>query len=343
LDPWLLGWFAVAAYGAFTVLDVLGVRVGTSSWILWAAGAASAAHFVMTYRFAYGNPRLAIRRHPVALVVVPSGLIALAATSMWQTSSGHDQMLRSLLGVVYLLTMWHYIRQSYGVARISARLREFTISRPETVALKLGLYPMCVISIVSYLRERSIVAPVELNARVDLIPEVSAGFRVGLTAALSVVLIGAFTSMWRRERRRPPASVIAPIAAATLWIGLTPTLLAAVVLLPAFHAIQYLACCWPLERASLGALGLSHVNRHIAAAIAAAAAVGLLATRTLPRLLNSVVGVDQDGTVWLIAVFTVLNLHHFAIDAVIWRSRGHMVATLLSEGSRPVAPTSLLG
>jgi hypothetical protein len=57
---------------------------------------------------------------------------------------------------------------------------------------------------------------------------------------------------------------------------------------------------------------------------------GLLLSTWMPGLLNNAL-LSSDRPLLFSAVFFVfLNLHHYVVDAVIWRSRGELVRTMVA-------------
>jgi hypothetical protein len=60
-----------------------------------------------------------------------------------------------------------------------------------------------------------------------------------------------------------------------------------------------------------------------------ATAGGLLFSRYLPKMLDSTVGPPTGPLFFAACLFAFLNLHHYAIDAVIWRSSGEHVRRIV--------------
>ena len=62
---------------------------------------------------------------------------------------------------------------------------------------------------------------------------------------------------------------------------------------------------------------------------AGAACGGLLLSRWLPQGLDRSFGTPGQPALFLAAFFVFLNLHHYLIDASIWRSRGGVVKAMV--------------
>jgi hypothetical protein len=59
-----------------------------------------------------------------------------------------------------------------------------------------------------------------------------------------------------------------------------------------------------------------------------AAAVGTLLTRVLPQLGDKTLLAPETPTLFAGLAFVFLNLNHYVIDAVIWKSKGALVRSL---------------
>jgi hypothetical protein len=144
----------------------------------------------------------------------------------------------------------------------------------------------------------------------------------------------------------PPAMMVAPYAAAFLWIVFPTDLAASAFALGALHGLQYLACCHratktrPARPNAWQSLRWSPVLRWIEV-FGGAACGGLLLTVWLPQLLNRAVAIPDAPVLFTAVFFVFLNLHHYLIDAVIWRSKGEIVRSMMSNGPAEVqaAPT----
>lgn len=330
LDPWVLGWIAVVAWIALVVTDRSGNRFPSGSWLIWTAAAIGAVHFAMSYRLAYHDGAASMRRHPIALVVGPAVLLLFVAGGVVGALSGSvtaSEILGSSVALVFLLTMWHYIKQVYGVVRLAAGFAGFALTPGEGKAIRYGLYPLWGLSVASYATGRNIVDVNGFTVRTDLIPDLPVAFRAAAVALTAMWLTVVLARAAQRQHRLPPSAVVAPMVAAMLWVGWIPNVYAALIMLPAFHALQYMACVYPAQRGLLGfSTPTSRRNQfELAQIFVAATCIGLFLTRYAAPLLERFAPVAVDPSTWLIALFVFLNLHHYLIDATVWRSGGELV------------------
>lgn len=329
LDGWLVGGLAVVAWVLFTGLPGLpsfGIPAlqGAALWVLLAV---IATHFGVSYHLAYGQGREALRRHPAALLVVPIILLTFAGTIITATSLGLTDLARTstrlALVMVYSLTTWHYVKQTYGVVRIGAALGGLSIGPAAARVLRYGLYPLWLFEAASVWSRGYYVNDYGFDASFALLPTSTvAAFRIGSllsAAAIALTVIG----LTLQQRRVPPSTVWTPYAVAFLWIVWQPDHVSAVLVLGAAHALQYLACAnraelvWGAERGEPRLMWWCSV-------FGGALATGMLLTYWLPMWLGAAGG-PRVGVTMAAMVFVVFNLHHYAIDAAIWRSRdGHV-------------------
>lgn len=330
LDTWLVGGVAVALWCAMVAADAIGVRVPAPGVLVGVAAFVGAMHFAMSYRLAYHHRLDSVRKHPIALAIGPL-LLALFLVVMvggsWFGSPIAFDALQASMSLVFALTMWHYVKQVYGVVRIGARFRGFELTSAEASWLRYGLYPLWFVSLISFASGRTFTAINNFEVRTDLLAGSEGLVRIVLTTVASVVIATVLFIAGRRQSKMPPAMVVVPCVAAVMWVGLTPNMLAAVVLLPALHGLQYLACCYPAQRGLSGYSGRATRSNdwQLAQIFVAAGCAGLLVANFAPNLLAELAPSRAHPGIWFIAVFAFFNLHHYLIDATVWRSRGELV------------------
>lgn len=339
IDAWLTGWLAVVAWIGIEWARRTDTALPVGGWLTWTAAFVGAAHFAMSYRLAYDGGRSSFGRHPIALAIFPVTAAIVLVGAIAASGAGADwgtQVVRSGANFVLLLTMWHYIKQVYGVIRLGAGFSGFRLTKTEALGLRFALYPLWFAAAGDYLAGRQLIEIDTFDLRADFIAGGLGLFERAMVALAIVSLVGFLGAASWRLRKLPPSTVVAPLVAAVLWVGFLPNMYMAIVMLPAFHALQYLACCY---RAQWGLLdevdeqsGRETSSRHqlwqVTQIVVAAGCAGLFATAMLPDILDGSFGVAAEPGLWLTAVFVFLNLHHYLIDATVWRSDGRLVTTV---------------
>ena len=342
LDGLLVGWLAVIVWVGFYVVHQLSPSTSVPGLmvIYWTGAVLTAAHFGLSYHLAYRDGLAAVRKRPLVLGYAPALLIAvLTVFTLMSLAGGGAATQRStsaLITTVYLLTTWHYIKQAYGVARLGAAYAGVKLTKTEADVLRYGLYPLWFLGAAQVLVKTA-------NYRL-------AGFRVGfallpgdalpvlrtlaLVAAIPIVVV--LTSAARRHHRFPPSGLLAPYVAAFLWLGLPTNAALTLLLLAPFHALQYLAVGHRAEIAL--AEDTEKDLRWWANIFVGAACGGLLLSRWVPNLLDTHVHRSGGPLLFAAAFFVFLNLHHYLIDAAIWRSSGELIKAMGRKPGAIAAP-----
>jgi hypothetical protein len=302
------------------------------STVYWAGAVFTAAHFGISYHLAYRGGAAAIRERTGALAYGPLALIGvLAATVGISLAAGPDTArlaTRTLITSVYVMTTWHYVKQVYGVGRVGAAFAGVSLGQWQVRVLRYGLYPMWFLG----------AAKVLLRGQAYYL----AGYRVGfgvipvplydvlrvLVLISAIPLLVCFASIAVQRRGVAPSLMLAPYVAAFLWLGLPTNPALSLLLLAPFHALQYLAIGHRAElaiaddEAQVGVMWWLNI-------FAGAACGGLLLSRWAPQLLDAHFAAHSGPRLFAAAFFVFLNLHHYLIDATIWRSKGHLVKAVV--------------
>jgi hypothetical protein len=331
IDGFLVGWLGVLLWVAQQTTSG-GLFKASSGVLLGAVTVAQAAHFAMSYRLAYRNPRVAIQRHPVALLATPIMLAVVLGVIAFLSLRAGTLPVRGVVAIltstVFVLSGYHFVRQSYGISRLGAGNAGIKFSRREAQTLTLAVFPLWAASLKPIPFVRSLVARVgQALGQPNTSPSLFFGIRT--CAFISVAAIAlTFARAWKRTGIRPTSMMIAPFAAVVVWMLSPGNHITASLAFTATHSAQYLACTYRAERnhhtTPKGWRGI----RSSVYVLLVAAAVGTLLTRVLPQLLDQHLVADEAPAMFAGLAFVFLNLHHYVTDAVIWRSKGELVQSL---------------
>ncbi len=357
LDTWLVGGLSLIVFAVVASLWPLSSAVpsvGTQLRNLALLAPTLALfvnypHFIASYRLAYWR-RDSAQRHAFALLFVPVVLV-LAAVLSYLTFDGRltfagysvdsfgSRLGGWLVGLMFITVGWHYAKQSYGCARVGARLRGFALSNANARALRLSLIPLWVAVWVRSNAGRGSFDYVGLRyGSLDLprwlIPATNASIVVGALVALGVLISSAHTNA-----RRPPLLMAVPIVAMFVWwipAAYNPTFF---VLIPMFHSLQYLPFASKVERGRTAARHPERrtLRRRLAITAVAIAIVGWVAFEIAPNALDTATHTSQHlGILFFAAMLPVLiNVHHYFIDHVIWRRDEPEVFSHLTAAPAP--------
>jgi hypothetical protein len=267
---------------------------------LAAATALSFLHFAATLVFYYGQAERD-RRFRALGVYLPLALLAGGAA--WMLAS--PTSLAGALLVFFVLVLWHYAKQSYGLFVYSFRgLGGFdhhdSLERQAVLGAFLWLALYGFVAMQTNPSAQLAFGLYVPSAHLPVGPVATIG-RAG--AALALAYLSFVCVRYRR---------FAPFATALafwVWCDLPLTGFRLVPYLPALHALQYFPVVgWRFSRR----------GRRVALALgfagfASAGALGFV-LRGVPRFAPALVA-------FLYAAELTMNLQHYFIDAYIWRAR----------------------
>jgi hypothetical protein len=330
-----VAWLARLAFG----LDAAELAVGFTAF--HAAHLVNDPHFSVTYLLFYRDARSRAfgavyegrqrARYVLAGLVAPLVLVAWAASAI---AAGSARSLGSLIELMFFLVGWHYVKQGFGVMLVlSGRrgVRYSTGERRVLLAHALCGWAFAWANPASAAREMEEKGVVYTALARPHALELVALFAFAVsTVALAVVLV----QKSRRDRRAPPlAPLTGFLVSIWLWSVLSSVDPLMVYLVPALHSLQYLYFVWLLRgnqaRAEEAAPTFGRPTRDRLFILAASAvALGVLQFHLGPTLLDSArflvprrtpQNFELGTTPWFAALFAVVNIHHYLMDAVIWR------------------------
>ena len=147
----------------------------------------------------------------------------------------------------------------------------------------------------------------------------------------AVLLVVALARKWRREGGLPLGPLVGFLVSVWLWTafsGIDPLLM---YLIPALHSVQYLYFVWLLKRNEARAHeGPPTFGRPPSVVVGAwlfgSLALGWLLFHLLPDALDATLVYERAArlsdlgvTPYFAAIFSFVNLHHYFMDAAIWR------------------------
>ncbi|MGY6501078.1 MAG: hypothetical protein ACXIVQ_09350 [Acidimicrobiales bacterium] len=331
VDAWLLGGIGVVAWVLLTGPGPLAsVSVPVLGYgIVWVLMALVGTHFGVSYHLAYGQGRVATLQRPVALVLVPAGLVMATISLSVAALAGAEAVARVGVQIglmaVFTVTGWHYVKQVYGVSRLGVSLRGLSIDPLIGRLLRYGLYPVWFVHALSTWVPGFEDELYGFTSGVQLFPRGALDVMQGIAALSAVGVVACWVVLSLRWKRLVPATMWAPYLAGFLWLTRPPDHASAIVVLGALHAMQYLACAhraeinWGAER------GESRTLVWWTSVFGGALATGMMLSYWAPMWLGWATEGTSIGLLPAAMLFVTFNLHHYAIDAVIWRSRdGHV-------------------
>jgi hypothetical protein len=309
-------------------------------------------HFAVTYLLFYKDLRSRVLGDAASLAqrarYVLAGFVAPLVLGAWAIEALATRSavgLGWLVQLMFLLVGWHYVKQGFGVLTVLAARRGVTFAPRERLAILAHCYAGWAYAWAS---------PADGGTVVEEkgVVYTTIAHSVGLERFTHVVFLCTIAPLaWvlfqkrRREGGLPIAAglvaLLCSIWSWTIYSTLDPLVRYAI---PALHSIQYLYFVSLMKRnearAREGApyfegsraarLGLFAASTLGLAFLLFHAAPGLLDAALVPRRARFT---DLGPTPYLAAIFAFVNLHHYFMDAVLWRKDNPDTRYLRYEGS----------
>lgn len=304
-------------------------------------------HFAFSYQVFYAGFRRkafgpdgdrALRaRYVFAGIVVP---VALAAFFAYGVIAGDVRLLGLGANLMALLVGWHYAKQGYGMLMVDAALKRQFFDAAEKKILLINAYAAWALAwlvINAALSERALWG-IRYGMFHVALPVVAAGACGAIaTTAMTIVML---VKKWRSNGGSLPVNgVVAYFVSLYLWILLMHWNALWLLMVPALHSLQYLIVVARYringfrdgvnanERprpALLARLFRHRAWQRFAGFVALGVVLGYVGFWGAPELLQAVVPYDRamiGATAFLFVFWVFINVHHYFLDNVMWRSQ----------------------
>jgi hypothetical protein len=327
-----LAWCMRRALG----LDDAELAVGFVTF--YAAHLINDPHFAVTYLLFYKDAQrralgsdfstMQRARYWLAGLFAPLALLIWIGVALTQRS---PLLLGGLIQLMVLLVGWHYVKQGFGVLTVLSARRGARFSALERRAILAHCYAGWAYAWAN---------PFDPGREVEHKGVIYTTFAhppwlepVALTALLCS-LPPLFWLLLQKARREGAKPLLTPLAAflSSVWIWVIFSSFDPLVqyMIPALHCVQYLYFVWlmkgnqALERQAAPFFEPSVAARLSMLALSAVL-LGWLLFHGLPSLLDDTLvsrataRSELGATPYFAALYAFVNIHHFLMDAVLWR------------------------
>ena len=334
LDAAAVGGLSLIALVVYAASGTVGAPANVFERVAILTALVNHPHIVASYGLLYGGQD-PVRRYPFVSVILPVGLLIwmVIGEAFWVTTPQISNLLTVLSCV---LLAFHYTGQTFGMMASFSFVDGTSFSPSERHLVRVNLLTLRAWHVFWALGAVIRTGATDAHAR-DL---VSRDLRATIPLALGSMIFGAIAlvQMRRRTGRLPGARVIMPWLAIHGWYALIALDDRALFLAQISHAVQYLP--FPLR---------VHLNRTAGSArspvvrtilyLGALLIGGQAAFEWIPDFLHR--GVNAIGwhiPPFTVAVGTILNIHHYFVDGVVWKiSNPQVRKELFAHLIRPAA------
>ena len=326
---------SVIAYGWFSQSGVSQVFFAIQTY-LFIDLLINGPHFMASYRLLFSR-RKNFRDHPIVTIVMPIlAFIFLGYVAYWsfQTSESNST---ELLGIVVILNWfapvflaWHYMGQSWGMTACFAYLSDLRMTPLERRLIRSGFHALFVYHVIVAYNSVGFIQGVfaEEEAGRYLMEFLMSVSRLAVFVTFALGLLG-FRLLSKREGKHIPIRVWLPWIATFSWYVMVDVHPAAFFLLQAFHALQYLS--FPARVELNEYTNPNYRWIHLPVYYVVLVVVGYVAFEW-SSLLG---GLEGSRAQLATATMMVINLHHYFIDATIWKIRNPHVREALFKHLDP--------
>lgn len=320
-------------------LDAAELAVGFT--MFHAAHVINDPHFTVTYLLFYERAkerawgqewgRAQRIRYWIAGALVPLVLLAWAGGALFFRSA---EGLGALIQLMFLLVGFHYVKQGFGLLMVMSARRGFFWSSRERRVLLLHCFTGWAYAWSRPAHPARLVEESGVVYTSVAVPRLLELITAALFCVSALGLAFVLFLKWQKERRFPPlaplAGFLVTIWAWTVFSDVDPLF---IYMIPALHSVQYLYFVHLLEKNQ--AVENEHerlgppVRQRLWLVAATAIGLGVVFFHALPGLLDgALVPAPRDmserdlllgATPYFAAFFTCINIHHYAMDQVIWR------------------------
>ena len=337
--------FVLAGFAAFYPDDEASMAT-LSIAMLVIANFVNHPHFAHSYQLFYDGfrkkafaPDAPLRQQYLfAGIMVPTLMAVFFGTTL---ALGNAPLLGLAANVMFFTVGWHYGKQGYGILMLDAARKGIRFGTGEKRHLLWNTYLTWLTAWLTANRELALRDLWGLTYYFFETPgEVLVAIWILNAASASVVVRDLFLR-WRIHRRLPFNGLVAYVSSIYIWIIVCRLDPAAVLIVPMFHSLQYLAVVWRYRlNAASGSLRgqgadggpdavggrwnglLRSAPVRLARFVIVGTVLGALGFWIAPIFLDALTGYDRaifGTTLFLFIGWTFINIHHYFIDAVMWR------------------------
>jgi hypothetical protein len=315
-------------------------------------------HFVWSYKFAYQQGTAFIIRHRWQLLAYPMFIAVLLAicVSAWNLPVSNlpiigaiDNQLRSLgvdlhwslyngCGQLLLASLFicqtimaghHYCMQAFGVSLACGEDGGYRLTTSQKHWLRFNLYALWAMNLFSGYTFFAILNNANFVYHpVDFPPFLNLTSNVIFALSILTVIANVVIPVFRQTRKLPPALAVLPVLSVWIWLQpfCQPFGFQAWVV-PLAHGAQYLYFAYRVENNSFDPiverkLSTSFYGRliYLVCLTGIVVALGYAGFMYIPVMLDRErLLPDVTGNFFLLAAFLFISLHHYMVDAVVWK------------------------
>lgn len=291
-------------------------------------------HFAHSYQLfyrdfrgrAFGHSFPASLRHRYVFAALGAPILLLAFFAYCVTA-GDATALGWAASLMFFLVGWHYVKQGYGMLMVDAVLKRSFFDERGKKVLLWNAYAVWILSWMLLNRAVASANYWGVGYLTFAIPDWL--FYAAMTCVAITTVSAAFVLVSKIRHGGAPTTGMVSYAV-SLYVWLLTAHPALLLVIPAFHSLQYLTVVWRyrinMERAGETAAGRRWPNRGpwlgLTFFVLTGCLLGYVAFWRAPFLMSELIPYDRGafgGTLFLFLFWIFINVHHYFLDNVMWR------------------------
>ena len=320
-------------------------------------------HFLISYKLAYSRGLAFIFAHWWQLLAVPALLLAAFAaayvgfttptatllpfvpalagvlgawganTSALTTPRLGDFLFTLLFNVMFFTVGWHYTKQAFGCMMLYAHFDGYRLTSRQRNLIKWSLLSIGWMNLAYGSRQTGPLAFSHYTYYAIELPAVLVPLST-LTVVVGVLLVAwtVFRQKYVETGQLPTVNMLIPyVAMYVWWMPFMRQHEFYFLLIPLFHSLQYLVVAGKLEHARM--LGSAHYEVKAAGIALGVIVAAWLSFEFMPSMLDTTLRTFDTWRIFFFftAAMLFINIHHYFIDNVLWRSRDPVVKQYLLD------------
>ncbi|MBY0451777.1 MAG: hypothetical protein K2P92_01995 [Bdellovibrionaceae bacterium] len=289
-------------------------------------------HFASSYMLLYkdfgGNIRTNLK-YFWAAAVVPTVLLGYLGYCLVYERA---DLLGHSVNAMFFLVGWHYVKQIFGVVIVTSALKKTYYSVSDRYILLLNLFSIWAIS---FFNSQTYLGSFDfygIQYKSFGLSPLFLNMSYSVFAASLIYIVAIHIKRYVNDGSVPTTSAI--VAMASLYVWYLPVFAHPhfAYLIPFFHSLQYLVFVWFFKKNQVTAQLETHneiKNKRKAwvmsfvGYIVVALILGAIFFEFLPKSLDTGIkfqNAAMGASPFLVAFLLFINIHHYFIDNVIWKS-----------------------
>ncbi len=305
-------------------------------------------HFMASYFMLYDDYRKKIFtefRFFWAAIIVPTIILGLLALGFNKPNSG---ILNHLTNSLFFFVGWHYVKQIFGGIIVTNSFSDYFYNQSMKYALKINLISLWAVSFLSKQTKNRSAEYYGINYHTYDLPDWTLQIAYGLLAVTGLFVIVLHIFKYLKDSMVPSFSAVVCYLSIYAWFVPMIRHSTYLYIVPLFHSLQYLLFAYAFRKnkieADMGQTESQFSNKKkwltVAGYFFMLILFGGMLMHFIPSRMDNILlknSTSYGVTPFYFSFLLFINIHHYFIDNVIWRSDNDQMRDYLLKPRSKVA------